>query len=303
MEQTYNVTYDRLLEIIDVYKQLFDVVRVVEPEYANVVDVCKDGTIKVAAKNCFAIWDRQERCVNCISGRALVSKSNKTKFEFVDNDTYFVLAEYFNVEGKDVVLELVKKIDEETLLKAEGENRFVDRITTYNDQMYKDSLTKVRNRRYLDEQVYAFSCEAIAMIDIDYFKKVNDTYGHAVGDIALKKVAQAIRNCVREADSVIRFGGDEFVLVLESVPKHRFEEILNMILEEVRNIRIEEEPDAKITVSIGGAYGYNKSKKLVYLADKALYAAKKIEILSLLGMVSKTKKNTIIYKEIHLAYT
>lgn len=89
-------------------------------------------------------------------------------------------------------------------------------------QAYLDGLTGIYNRRYFDNVLSIqlaqhrrkLSPLAVLMIDIDYFKKYNDTFGHLAGDDALRKVASALKHSVREADMVARYGGEEFVVLL-----------------------------------------------------------------------------------------
>lgn len=150
-----------------------------------------------------------------------------------------------------------------------------------------DFLTGLKNRRYFREQVEHELLRAqrnksqfsLLMIDIDFFKRINDNYGHHIGDIVLQEVAHHCEQAVRKADFVGRFGGEEFVIFL---PESTFENALEVadrlrkniektILAEVGNEKIQ------ITVSIG-LVNTNQAKhsvdKLLDIADKALYEAK-----------------------------
>lgn len=83
------------------------------------------------------------------------------------------------------------------------------------EELYKDPLTGAYNRRYYEEVVRkSIGPAGIALMDVDDFKICNDTYGHHAGDVALKTVASAIQSCIRSSDLLIRYGGDEFLLVL-----------------------------------------------------------------------------------------
>jgi len=113
----------------------------------------------------------------------------------------------------------------------------------------------------------------IAMIDVDHFKKYNDTYGHLEGDLVLKKLGNVLRRCVREQDTVIRFGGEEFSVIM---PGSTLEES-RVMAERVRKAIAEERfPNQGITVSIGvsSRSGEDDIDTLLKRADEALYDAK-----------------------------
>lgn len=140
--------------------------------------------------------------------------------------------------------------------------------------LYIDSLTNVFNRRYYDEHFQGEeNIQAFVMIDVDNFKQINDTYGHNVGDIVLQSIAQTILSCVRKTDSVIRYGGDEFVIIFNSMPADVFEQKLERIRHSVDILKVDEHPEIHMSVSIGGAYGMGKPKELFKVADSMMYQA------------------------------
>ena len=151
-----------------------------------------------------------------------------------------------------------------------------------------DGLTKLHNHRYLqDELARAFEESqrygrplSLAMIDLDFFKKVNDTYGHAVGDEVLKCAASLFRESVRSTDLVARYGGEEFAVMM---PETELEDALTFA-EKIRALVEHEAMTTQagpidVTVSIGVASvphtRIGSAKELVIAADKALYRAKK----------------------------
>lgn len=151
-----------------------------------------------------------------------------------------------------------------------------------------DGLTKLHNHRYFqDELARAFEESeryerplSLAMIDIDYFKKVNDTYGHAVGDEILKGVANLYRESVRTTDLVARYGGEEFAVMM---PETNLADALTFA-EKIRSL-VESTPmetqagPLNITVSLGVASiphsKIHTPKEVIVAADKALYRAKR----------------------------
>ncbi len=165
----------------------------------------------------------------------------------------------------------------------------LDKIEYVKEQEFHaryDGLTGILNRRafmekaeeeYLRYKRYSGSC-AILMLDVDYFKKCNDTYGHAAGDFVLKKTSEIMRQSVRESDYLGRYGGEEFVIFLHSVTRdnaYAFAERLRMTI-----AASSYEHSAKIinvTVSIGVALYPADSENILELlkfADVALYQSK-----------------------------
>ncbi|PYQ30510.1 MAG: diguanylate cyclase response regulator [Acidobacteria bacterium] len=151
-----------------------------------------------------------------------------------------------------------------------------------------DGLTKLNNHRYFqDELVRAFEESmrygrplSLAMIDLDFFKKVNDTYGHAVGDEVLKCAAKLFRQSARSTDLVARYGGEEFAVMM---PETDLEDAA-VFAEKIRSIIESTSFDTAagsipVTVSIGVASvphsRITTPKELIVAADKALYRAKK----------------------------
>lgn len=155
-----------------------------------------------------------------------------------------------------------------------------------------DGLTGARNRGYFDEtlkrEFYLASQHnlplTIAMIDLDHFKKINDTYGHPIGDALLITTVQTILSQIRQDDTLSRYGGEEFALILPGSELTATRKLMLRLKEKISAIsyKLQDSRSVSITVSIGVASNMDKNKEqnfknaedLVKAADLALYAAK-----------------------------
>lgn len=156
------------------------------------------------------------------------------------------------------------------------------------EQSLRDQLTGLYNRRFLDETIDKIAAQikrrgttlGILMVDIDYFKEVNDTYGHDMGDKVLKEIAKVLVKSVREADLVIRFGGEEFLVFLMDVQSGKSVEIAEKIRKAVESHTIESFGVVlRKTVSVGVSEFPVDSDKIwqcIKYADVALYKAKEM---------------------------
>lgn len=137
--------------------------------------------------------------------------------------------------GQPCVLELISKIDNGRWLDS-GDKRLLleNAQTPSDDSAQTDTLTGVRSRYYLEQTLGGqVEVDGVALIDADLFKSVNDTYGHQAGDAALRTIASVISSCVRSSDILIRYGGDEFLLLFPRIPKATFQLRLEQICKAV----------------------------------------------------------------------
>lgn len=154
-----------------------------------------------------------------------------------------------------------------------------------------DPLTKVYNRRYLDRRLdeevarsKRYSLElSVFMLDIDHFKRVNDTYGHQAGDVTLSTLGSLIKADLRDMDVVYRYGGEEFLIICTNTPIKGATLVAERIRHLIESHPIEISDSAgrnqmiQVTASIGVAslsYGIDNKEKLVQAADQSLYRAK-----------------------------
>lgn len=179
---------------------------------------------------------------------------------------------FHNELGQYVEMKVVRTGEETTVFGFTNKN---NEITEINDKIYKDSLTQVMNRKYFDDKLASRHCQAVVMTDIDFFKDVNDNYGHQCGDAALAAVASILSSSVRSLDRVVRYGGDEFLISFKDI-NH---EVLKKRLEKMRalaeKIQLQDYPNVQLTMSFGGTFGDGTVSDMLSFADKALYESKK----------------------------
>lgn len=150
-----------------------------------------------------------------------------------------------------------------------------------------DPLTKLPNRSIIDEQLNNIiekaqknkTLVAFIYIDIDGFKQINDSYGHAVGDDVLKTTASRLRSCIRESDIITRFGGDEFLILINGIEsKLLIKPMVEKFLAEFDSPFKIQTHLLNVTISIGVSVYSNENTDvhtLIQLADEAMYQAKK----------------------------
>jgi diguanylate cyclase (GGDEF)-like protein len=158
-----------------------------------------------------------------------------------------------------------------------------------DDALYRDSLCGLFNRRYMNEKlgehletsVKKRQLIAFLFLDVDKFKSINDGYGHAVGDQAIKHVAAWLGDSIRKSDLAIRLGGDEFLIVLRKLTEHDFESTAGRIARNMPPLILEDGREIAITLSVGGTlYQPEKGDSadpnwLIDQADQLMYQAKR----------------------------
>lgn len=273
----YKMTGQQAEERMLQYEKVFSVVRLLDAE--TILNTAKGKNQNISAEpcRCFDFWETGKRCSNCVSLKAFEEKNKKTKLEFRENNVYQVTAHYVEVDGKPMVMELIQYLDEADIVDIDGSERLFTKLNGFQDELYRDVLTGIYNRRYYEDQLRKQILPAgIAMIDLDDFKLYNDTCGHNAGDLALTTVAGVIRGMIRRTtDILIRYGGDEFLLVMPGVKEEDFAQKLRQIQNEVHSKEVPGFSRLQLSVSIGGVLSEeHKIENAVEMADKLMYRAK-----------------------------
>ncbi len=288
MEEEYTLTMQQAQEEMRQYRKVFSVVRLLKPDEIGRMIEQGDHEHKIAEDSCrcYSFWGKELACENCTSAMAFHEKTQKTKLEFMDNEIYQVVSRYLEIDGQPQVMELVRKLDEDCLLDVEGMEKLISEIIQYDDRLYRDALTGAFNRRYFEDRVKNTPIRAgVAIIDLDDFKLCNDTYGHEAGDVALQTLVRTIRQYTRKSDMIIRYGGDEFLLILPDIREDVFVQKLQQIQTKIHSVHVSQYGKMQISISVGGVMmGDENIEQAVRRADKLMYQA-------------KTQKNLVVTEE------
>ena len=217
----------------------------------------------------------------CMKLRSNFSSSKLAIFGITNAAYDFAGVRFFKAGADDIIHKPF--LVEEFVSRINARLDYLDSLRTIQEQANRDYLTKLYNRRYLFEMGNALFSSAkrnsiqiiIAMIDIDFFKRINDTYGHDIGDVAIVTVAQAISKSFRTSDIVARMGGEEFCVV--AVNNDAPAETMNRIRKQIEAlpIPVSDSESIHMTVSIGVSTQLAETlEEMINHADEALYKAK-----------------------------
>lgn len=276
MNQNVKITRQQAEEEAKMLEKVFDVVRFLEGDFFEQMQDDPRIGVKIGMCQCYDFWKKNKPCENCTSMKAYAEKKQKTKLEFLDTDVFLVISRYLEIDDEACVMELVKHLENDTLIDTDGRDKLVGKLKGYQDKLYIDPVTGVYNRRYFEDEIRNMQNSAgVAMIDLDDFKLYNDIYGHDMGDQVLCIVADVIKNCIRKTDKLIRYGGDEFLLILSDMVRGTLRGKLLQIQEAIENAAIPNCPRLKLTASIGGVISEDgKIDEAIAKADQLMYKAK-----------------------------
>lgn len=318
MNQNVKITRQQAEEEAKMLEKVFDVVRFLEGDFFEQMQDDPRIGVKIGMCQCYDFWKKNKPCENCTSMKAYAEKKQKTKLEFLDADVFLVISRYLEIDDEACVMELVKHLENDTLIDTDGRDKLVGKLKGYQDKLYIDPVTGVYNRRYFEDEIRNMQNSAgVAMIDLDDFKLYNDIYGHDMGDQVLCIVADVTKNCIRKTDKLIRYGGDEFLLILSDMVRGTLRGKLLQIQEAIENATIPNCSRLKLTASIGGVISEDgqideaiaKADQLMYKAkdhkaqvitecDKTIFKKEKIQNKPKILIVDNSEFNRAILKEI-----
>lgn len=282
-----------VLDKLVIFEKMYDHIRLVDPIIKKVINY-SNNTMSELADKCFDFWEKNKICDNCISIRAFNENKTFVKTEYTTNKIYMLMAVPVELSNRRIVIELFKDTTDsmvyinENTENTESNSEIYAMIDSMNNLLLKDTLTGIYNRRYINEKLpvdfinAALSDQSLSIIivDIDFFKKVNDTYGHLTGDFALKSFADTLSGCIkRKNDWISRYGGEEFLICL---PGAELEMAIKTAEYMRRTIENKVILSGEHTIKITASFGVCSIKPIVdgnvmnfiECADKKLYVAK-----------------------------
>lgn len=278
MDAGIKETKEQALKEMELFKTVFDGARLLDMHALQLIGKGLGSYSLTESEQKFDFWEKEHPCNNdsCIVLQALRDKDVHTKLEFIGSQLYEVTARYMEVEGEPYVLELVKRMDDNYMIDENQREKLLRHFGGYHEQLYKDALTGAYNRRYFEEKIRKSTVSAgVAMIDLDDFKLYNDSFGHDTGDVVLITFVNIIKNCTRKTDMLIRYGGDEFLLIMPGIKEQDFKNKLLQILEEVHRADVPGHGGLRLSASIGGVLSNGSViEDAIGRADKLMYQAK-----------------------------
>jgi diguanylate cyclase (GGDEF)-like protein len=286
-----DIQIDKVLHELKIVEKMFDCVRIVDP-LKNKILAGGDDRIGDTAAACYAVWGKGKACENCISMRAF--KENKTfvKIEYSPQKIFIVTVVPTVFNSRRVVVELLKDATDSLIFENEeslrNESAIFGLIENMNNIAMHDALTGIYNRHYINEKLpvdiigayLSNQSLSIIMADIDFFKKVNDDYGHLAGDHVLKACAGMLESKIkRGSDWLARYGGEEFLVCLPGAGPDKALEIAESMRKQIEDSEIVYSDNViRVTCSFGVVTKVpaedDTDESLMYNADKALYSAK-----------------------------
>lgn len=284
-----------LLKKEHVFHQMFDVIRLVEPDCHYVCEVQGENGCHMTDETCFSIWGKKQPCSNCVSKQAYEENRQLVKFEYVHDHYYLVIARPANLNTRRYVLEFVMDVSNQFTSNTPDEDNFVmNLIHELENVSSQDPFSGLFNKKRLKkelqealEQIHATPDRQdeplyLAIWDIDHFKLVNDTYGHDAGDQVLLSVAQALKKGVRKKVGLTaRFGGDEFAILFHEKDRQKCENILRKVKAAIdaqeHNLRICNETSCihvSISYGLADVHAAADPSAAIHLADIRLYEQK-----------------------------
>lgn len=213
-------------------------------------------------KKCFSIWEQEDPCTNCTSCRAVLNGKRIVKLGYQENVIYLIDSLPINIKGKPYALELIQDVSDSFMLNTDitkDTNDICSVVSAFNDLIMKDTFTLLYNKQYLNERLPVFIQKAqqlhqplsLALMDIDLFKKVNDTFGHLFGDKVILAFADQLKKLMNHDTFCARVGGDEFMIIFENHNEQEGNAVCEKLMQSISNITFEEHPDYHLAISYG----------------------------------------------------
>ncbi len=265
-----SMTTEELERTMRVLEPVYDLVRVVDPSHMQGSSLGQDGKLDMPHR-CFDLLNKGRRCQNCISARTVACGHSVSKFEFVGDDAFYISTRYVEVGGKPRAIELVKKINEETLVAPSDDKaaKAMRSIMKHDaDYRYRDERTGVLTRSYLDEGINELKGGKLAML------RVTGLEGTPSDDL-VSTIAQAINEHVRRSDTLVHLEDATFVIIFEGISQREFSSLLEELRVSVRDALVRDGHNPEAEVVIGAVSHEDSVRELILLARDALVRAER----------------------------
>ena len=210
--------------------------------------------------------------------REKYDKNKMIVIAMTGNSDHLISAKFLKIGANDFLNKPFSK--EELVCRINNALDAKEQLETLSDMAHKDFMTKAYNRRYFFEEIKSFykssSPFCIAMIDIDKFKKINDTYGYDIGDSVIISLANILKRDTKGGDLVARFGGEEFCVALRDVDKNQAIGFFAKLRKTISDFTLKvDKHSINFTVSVGLSFNDGSTiKEMIKQADEALFKAK-----------------------------
>ena len=264
------------------------------PDFYRIVDVnthdvfdYRQGELIKAEQKCYQVWNMSSPCVNCTSARAINENKHTIKLSFLDGQIFLIHSIPVTIKERTYSIEMIQDVSDSFLLQrnnAQNADEVMSLISLFNERIMQDPSTNLFNKQYLLESLpVMIKCAeqeqqplSLAVLDIDYFKQVNDQYGHMFGDEVILKIAESLITLMDDDIHCARVGGDEFAIIFEKTEQGHAANVCEQLLGSLASVHFEGCPEYSISISYG-VTALNESdtvETLLNRADRMMYAMK-----------------------------
>ncbi len=254
-------------EVFDTMKKLFGQVRMVDVSTREILEIDQSGNLAGTGALCAALPHVAEKGERNTDGGTHPAVGWVCSPEVVNGKIFSVFSHNITFGERDCFLQIFLPTEE----SESGSLR--DAVPGKPGYLlmnfYRDTLTKAYSRAYLEDFLPDLrQSEGVMLVDVRGLHDINEKYGYSVGDLVLRDVAAVISSCLKEGDVMIRYGGDEFLLLLDEIRPADFAALHGAVTDAVSKMTVEGYPDLHPSVYIGGAYHVTPLAKAIAEADR-----------------------------------
>ena len=269
-----SLTMQDVDELMKAYRTLYQVVRLITPADLQMLT---DEDCPTPTADCFFCHKNGQKCLQCVSVAAAECGRVQSKLEFANGSIYQVMAQPVTIGGELHVIEMLRPTDENFLSSFSSRLEMQKKLAESTSKLYTDALTGAYSRRYYEECLRDLHVDGlgVAIMDVDNFKLYNDLYGHNLGDAVLRTLVQTIHDTLRKEDRLIRYGGDEFLLILPRLNQSALSGYLRRLRKKIGVTDTPGNLNSRLSVSIGGVIANDETvQEALVRADRLLMLAK-----------------------------